>query len=313
MNEIALHIDFLLHSHDCIIVPGLGGFVVNSTNIEKNGLWGLNAPTFELLFNNKLTYNDGLLAESLMKTNNVSYEVAIKQIESACKELKNNLLKNEEIAWDNLGAFKTDKESNIIFLPNKDYLRPQSFGLSNARFKPAALALSAPSKDENAIPIKTIMRYVSTAIAAAVVLFFVVLSYNNNSISNSQYAEIVSKPLIFGNNPSRTQLSRTTQPTTVTANNNLPADKADANTITQSQASTNTYYIIVGVYEVREVAENRLSKLKNQGFGNASMIEKPRRIDVYSASFSDRDEAQTFLHKFQTDNPQYKDAWVLKK
>ena len=37
MNEIALHIDFLLHTHDCIIVPGLGGFVLNETGVEKNG------------------------------------------------------------------------------------------------------------------------------------------------------------------------------------------------------------------------------------------------------------------------------------
>ena len=88
MNEVALHIDYLLHSHDCIIVPGLGGFVVNTTDVEKNGLWGLDAPTVELLFNNKLTYNDGLLAESIMKTNNVSYEVAIRHIESAWQRTK---------------------------------------------------------------------------------------------------------------------------------------------------------------------------------------------------------------------------------
>ena len=69
MDEIALHIDFLLHAHDCIIVPGLGGFVVNEMGVEKNGLWGLDAPTFEIIFNSKLSYNDGLLAESLMKTN----------------------------------------------------------------------------------------------------------------------------------------------------------------------------------------------------------------------------------------------------
>ena len=54
MDEIALHIDFLLHTHDCIIVPGLGGFVVNMTEVERSGLWGLNAPTCELIFNSKL-------------------------------------------------------------------------------------------------------------------------------------------------------------------------------------------------------------------------------------------------------------------
>ena len=312
MNEIVLHIDYLLHTHDCIIVPGLGGFVVNTTGVEKNGLWGLDAPTFELLFNNKLTYNDGLLAESLMKTNNVSYDVAIKKIESACKELKTNLLTSEAVEWDNLGTFKTDTDNNTIFLPNRDYVRPQFFGLSNARFKPAALALSTTDNDENAYSLKSITQYVSAAIAAAVVLFFVVLSFNN-STPNSQFAEIVSKPLIFGSTSHKAKVAKQTQPTAVVAKEDLPATINASNTITQPQSSGTNYYIIVGVYEVRDVAEKTLSRLKSQGFQAASMIERPRRLDVYSASFSSRDEAQTYLHKFHTDNPQYKDAWILKR
>ena len=312
MNEIALHIDYLLHTHDCIIVPGLGGFVVNTTGVEKNGLWGLDAPNFELLFNNKLSYNDGLLAESIMKTNNVSYDVAIKQIESACKELKSTLLKNESVEWDNLGVFKTDADNNIICLPNKDYVRPQFFGLSNTRFKPAVLALSTTDNSKNAIPLKSIMQYVSAAIAAAVVLFFVVLSFNN-ATPDSQFAEIVSKPLIFGGSSHKAKFVKQTKPTAVVAKENLPVADKTSNTIGQAESSTKSYYIIVGVYEVREVAEKSLNRLKSQGFQTASMIERPRRLDVYSASFSDRDEAQTFLHKFQTDNPQYKDAWILKR
>ncbi len=312
MNEIALHIDYLLHTHDCIIVPGLGGFVVNTTDVEKNGLWGLDAPTFELLFNNKLTYNDGLLAESLMKTNNVSYDVAIKKIESACKELKNKLIKGEAVEWDNLGTFKIDTDNNIVFLPNKDYVRPQFFGLSNARFKPVVLALSTTDNDKNAYSLKSIAQYVSAAIAAAVVLFFVVLSLNN-STPNSQYAEIVSKPLIFASSASKTKVAKQTQPTAIVANDNLPTEAKASNAVAQPQTSTNNYYIIVGVYEVREIAEKSLSRLKSQGFETASMIETPRRLDVYSASFSNRDDAQTFLHKFHKDNPQYKDAWILKR
>ncbi|NLZ94806.1 MAG: SPOR domain-containing protein [Bacteroidales bacterium] len=311
MNEIALHIDYLLHSHDCIIIPGLGGFVVNETGVDKSGLWGLDAPTFELLFNNKLTYNDGLLAESLMKTNNVSYEVAIKQINFACEELKNILMKSEEVEWENLGAFKTDNENNIIFLPNKDYVRPQFFGLTNARFKPSALALASTSNDLNAVPVKSIIRFVSTAIAAAVILFFVVLSFNNTS-PTSQYAEIVSKPLIFGSSSSKIKNTKQIQSSVAGMNEKTPSADTN-NTITQSQLSTKRYYIIVGVYEVRDIAEKSLSTLKKQGFDSASMIERPRRLDVYSASFTNRDKAQSFLLKFQKDNPQYHDAWLLKR
>lgn len=311
MNEIALHIDFLLHTHDCIIVPGLGGFVVNETGVEKNGLWGLDAPAFELIFNSKLTYNDGLLAESLMKTNNISFTRATKLIESASQELRNRLIKSEEVEWDNLGIFKTNKENNIIFLPNKAYVRPQFFGLTNARFKPAALALTSSSSNENAIPVKSIMRYVSTAIAVAVLFFLVVVSYNNTS-PVSQHAEIVSKPLIFGNNPSRMHTAKASQPAAFASTNNSPSAEAN-NTVTPAQSSTKKYYIVVGVYEVRDVAEKSLSRLKKQGFVNASMIERPTRLDVYSDSFSSREEAQTYLLKFHADNASYRDAWILKR
>ena len=312
MNEIALHIDFLLHTHDCIIVPGLGGFVVNETGVEKNGLWGLDAPTFELIFNSKLTYNDGLLAESLMKTNKLSFAAASRQIDAASQMLRTKLAMSEEVEWGNLGTFKTNKENNIIFLPNKAYVRPQFFGLSNARFKPAALTLSSASNNENTIPVRSTLRYVSTAIAVAMLFFLMVVSYNSNS-SVSQHAEIVSKPLIFGNSPSRTQMSKATQPTTVAIANNSTASETDNAINTTQQSSTKKFYIVVGVYEVRDVAEKTLSKLKEQGFVNASMIERPTRLDVYSNSFSSREEAQTYLQQFHADNPSYRDAWILKR
>src|SRR5690554_7882222 len=106
MNEIALHIEFLLHTHDCVIVPNLGGFVVNISGVERNGIWGLDAPRCELVFNNKLTYNDGLLAESLMKTNDITFESAVDLIDSACRELKAKISKGEQVIWSNLGLFR---------------------------------------------------------------------------------------------------------------------------------------------------------------------------------------------------------------
>ena len=221
------------------------------------------------------------------------------------------MIKSEEVEWDNLGIFKTNKENNIIFLPNKAYVRPQFFGLSNARFKPAALALTSSSSNENAIPVKSIMRYVSTAIAVAVLFFLVVVSYNNTS-PVSQHAEIVSKPLIFGNNPSRMHTAKASQPAAFASTNNSPSAEAN-NTVTPAQSSTKKYYIVVGVYEVRDVAEKSLSRLKKQGFVNASMIERPTRLDVYSDSFSSREEAQTYLLKFHADNASYRDAWILKR
>ena len=64
---------------------------------------------------------------------------------------------------------------------------------------------------------------------------------------------------------------------------------------------------------MRESAEKSLNKLKKQGFESASMIERPRRLDVYSASFSNKDEALSYLQKLRIDRPEYHDAWILNR
>lgn len=314
MDEISLHIEFLLHKHDCVIVPNLGGFVVNISNIERNGLWGLDAPSCELIFNSKLTYNDGLLAESLMKTKKISFETAIKEIDLACNELKQRLIKGEQVEWTHLGTFKGINENNKpFFSANKSYIRPQYYGLTNARLKPTALISTKDADDKNAIPIKPFIQYISSGIAVALLFFFIVVSYNGYE-SKNQHAEMVSNSLIFSKSESKNRIKSAAQSIDEQKDNtnnlkiNSPAPSLQSNTPT----SQSNYYVVVGVYEVRDVAEKTLSTLKKQGFANASMLKRAGRLDVYSASFTDRKEAQSFLKKFHVENPTYHDAWLLK-
>ena len=321
MDEIALHIEFLLHTHDCVIVPGLGGFVVNISNVERNGLWGIDAPKCELIFNSKLTYNDGLLAESLMKTNNISFEIANDKIDKACKELKDKLSKGVQVVWRNLGVFKgftADNEKNrLVFLPDKYYIRPSFYGLTNARLKPTVLLTSKSTNDKNTIPLKPFIKYISSGIAMALLFFFIAVSYNNYE-SKSQQAEMVSNSLIFNKNNSKV-IGREVIKSIDGAKTNISV-KAKENhssisnntSLTQSNTSTN-FYIVVGVYEVKDVAEKTLSSLKQEGFLNASILKRSGRLDVYSESFNDEIEAYNFLEKFRAENPKYHDAWLLKR
>ena len=314
MDEISLHIDFLLHKHDCVIVPNLGGFVVNISDIERNGLWGLDAPSCELIFNSKLTYNDGLLAESLMKTKKISFETAIKEIDLACKQLKDKLIKGEQVEWKNLGIFKgLNENSRPVFSANKSYIRPQYYGLTNARLKPTALLSTRDDDDKNAIPLKPFIQYISSGIAAAILFFLIVVSYNGYE-SKSQHAEMVSNSLIFNKSETKNRVKNAAQPidklkdNTNNAGVNALAPSLDSNS-TKSQSN---YYIVIGVYEVRDVAEKTLATLKKQGFNNASMLKRAGRLDVYSSSFTDKSEAQSYLKKFHAENPKYHDAWLLK-
>lgn len=318
MDEISLHIEYLLHKHDCVIVPGLGGFVINIFDVERNGIWGLDAPNCELIFNNKLTYNDGLLAESLMRTEEISYEAAIEKIDLACGELKQRLIKGEQVEWINLGTFKGLSEVNgskrPLFSPNKSYIRPQYYGLTNVRLKPAISLSTKDANDKNAIPVKPFIKYISSGIAIALLFFFIVVSYNSYE-PKSQHAEMVSNSLIFNKGESKSRIKNA--PSQLIDEQRDNAKNAELNSIAptleqNSSISQSAYYVVVGVYEVRDVAEKTLSTLKKQGFTNASMLKRSGRLDVYSASFTDKKEAQNYLKKFHAENPKYHDAWLLK-
>mgnify|MGYP000802840522 FL=1 len=67
MIELAQHIEALLLENDCVIVPGLGGFVAHYTPAmrvaEENTFL---PPTRIIGFNPQLKMNDGLLVQSYM-------------------------------------------------------------------------------------------------------------------------------------------------------------------------------------------------------------------------------------------------------
>ena len=68
MISLARHIELLLLEHDCVIVPGLGGFIANHADARYTGdEEHLFLPPYRTIgFNQQLQVNDGLLVQSYM-------------------------------------------------------------------------------------------------------------------------------------------------------------------------------------------------------------------------------------------------------
>ena len=82
MIELAKHIEVLLLENDCVIVPGLGGFIAhNRTAIYKDETNEFCPPARTIGFNPQLTINDGLLAQSYMQAYNADFPDATRKIE----------------------------------------------------------------------------------------------------------------------------------------------------------------------------------------------------------------------------------------
>jgi len=135
MKELVSHIEFLLHDHNCVIIPGFGGFVINSSPARRDGMATFHPPVSELVFNRYLTHNDGLLAQSFMKSDSIPFEAAMQKIEHAVQEMLRELREGRKIELGALGQFEMNSSKQFVYKPTA-YVQPLFFGLKTASLKP---------------------------------------------------------------------------------------------------------------------------------------------------------------------------------
>lgn len=125
-------ISTLLYQHDCIIIPGFGGFVANHRAAFLNPAHHtFSPPSKKIAFNSSLRISDGLLANHLSKVNNISYKEAGTIIDKFVKNCLATLNKGDRLVIDKIGVLYYDAEKNLQFTPDNavNYLK-DSFGLT---------------------------------------------------------------------------------------------------------------------------------------------------------------------------------------
>lgn len=152
MSEIALHIEYLLTKHDCVIVPGWGAFLVQYTNafsFEDNGLY--KRPNRFVSFNSSVSHNDGMLVSSLVRKNGITYENACREVADFVATLRKQLDYDGSVAIGRLGFFKKDSEL-IVFEPcHATSVCSDVFGLKDLRIKTLAQIAQEQNGAEEAV------------------------------------------------------------------------------------------------------------------------------------------------------------------
>lgn len=133
MIELAQHIETLLLENDCVIIPGLGGFVAHYTTAERVDAENLFLPpTRTIGFNSKLKMNDGLLVQSFMSVYGTTFSDATKMVDKKVQELFSTLYKAGKIELPNIGDIQHSIDGNYTFQPYENKLTsPQFYGLGS--------------------------------------------------------------------------------------------------------------------------------------------------------------------------------------
>ena len=138
--ELERHIEILLLNNDCVIVPGLGGFMahhIDACYVDSDGLFL--PPQRTLGFNPQLQINDSLLAQSYVEAYDISYPEAIRRIEDEVHELKMHLKSKGSYELNNIGILTLNENGNYVFAPcEAGILTPSLYGLNTFEFPKVA-------------------------------------------------------------------------------------------------------------------------------------------------------------------------------
>jgi nucleoid DNA-binding protein len=136
--DITPFIRELLFGHDCVIIPGFGGFIGNYTpaHIDKSS-GTFYPPVKQISFNRNLNHNDGLLTGKVSELLKMNYADARNLVEQFADSVKGKLSNGEKVVFDHIGSFINNHEGNVQFEPDREAnYNLNSFGLTSFQVTP---------------------------------------------------------------------------------------------------------------------------------------------------------------------------------
>lgn len=351
MKVLIQHIEKLLPDHDCVVVPGLGGFVQNEVPARFDAKSDMFHPGGkEICFNARLTFNDGFLAQSYQETFGLSFEESNLQIRQGVQEIMDKVNEGKYVSLGRIGVmWKNDQEQLAFRSENKNIFFPESYGLApftypsiEKTFKKNLYTAQTTQKrkDEDFINIRlrrNSFRNFVTGAAACLVMLLLSKPAGDIPGTENQEAFMMHNYLCASNVASEANQADTLPLTdkviadTKTISDLIPTETSAAavqenikpETINkeaekpvqkavQPSSPTRTYYIVISSFPQKKLAKEWI-RYKGHGgiYKYSGIIEKDGRARVYAQSFSDKNTAQSFLNKFRANNPEYASAWLL--
>lgn len=350
MNELIRHIEYLLLSHDCVIIPQFGGFVTHYTPAhwsEKDGIYF--PPTKTIGFNSLLKLNDGLLAQSYMEAHDTDFSDANRKMEKDIRKLIRHLHEEGEVKLIGIGALSVDMDDTYKFTPDsKSFVCPDCYGLTEFQLNTLQVQAEQNIKDKEKVSQKnvyeirinrTLVRNMVAAAVAIIAFFLLSTPVENTYIEADNYA------MLFPAEITSTYTKPTKTTTTVIAQHTKTEEKKNPSSpikpkairvekvkaqpaakvqpviqpqpATQSQPATvqkttKRHHIIIASVASQAEAEATIKKYTQEGYSGMEIIKGEGRIRICLASFAEKNEASKQLNQLRS-TTSFKDAWILSK
>lgn len=120
VKNVESYITQLLYTHDCVIVPDLGGFFTVRTDAKHDAnTHRFKAPGKRPAFNPALQHNDGLLIGNIAREADCSYEEAKEHVNTFTRVVKSALSSGEGVSLSGLGTLTHNTDNKPVFTPDE--------------------------------------------------------------------------------------------------------------------------------------------------------------------------------------------------
>ncbi|HNX43319.1 MAG TPA: SPOR domain-containing protein [Bacteroidales bacterium] len=337
----------LLRGHECVIVPGLGGFLTSHASACIDETTGqFMPPRKSVAFNASLSNNDGILAYHLACKNNISYTEALTRVKDWSYSILQSLRRGNAVEIGHVGKLSLNTAGNIHFEPDAEanYL-DESYGLPFFTKPALNMPVQVIQESASARKVKESIRNIvpSTlkwaAVLAPLIGFFIWGSVNTPSIGNfvnnqsgifawsnttpgktsvitgnqaarpPVTADITSPAEILG--PEACLISPASIPYEAMHSRGLTITEPCTDADTKSNAEKPSYFIVGGAFREVKNAGRLVKALQQQGYPATIADTTHKGLYVVSIrSFSDREEAFRQLKTIRESG--HPSAWVLK-
>lgn len=294
-----------LNEQPLVVLPGFGGFVKDQVSAELDTSRGrIHPPKNTIVFNSRLSHNDGQLIAAIATEQEVSYNEADVWLTDAISELKFLLEHERQAEIPGIGTLKKTLEESLVFeVVDEPLLVDDFFGLKPLSAKPIeednldkAKKLVSPeglvATKVRTLPIKQIAKYAAAAVTIGLIAW---LPVQNGALQNGKMLAQEFNP--FSTKTEAAYSSRTFNENWLNKGferEDVLADKFSKEFISLYVSDNAKNAIVV---KTDAIPTELGSTLDESATKIESPIEEASRYRVIAATFKSRSEAANYVAK----------------
>lgn len=310
--ELERHIESLLLHNDCVMVPGMGGFISHYVPARYEEAENTFLPPYRSLgFNPQLSLNDSLLVQSYMTVHGISYEEATALVKQAVDEVTGTLHHTGRYEFASLGVFTINDEGSIEFEPKEaGVLSPTLYGLDLFEFRTLTKQALIDSLSEDEEPyIRIKVRTLKTVAASAAAVFLGVLmvagTFFGSGKNTFSQAGIVSISKMLPSPTVESQEQDMTALFTTLAQTPAIAEES----VSEESPVANGYSMVLACKIPRSNAEQFARTIRDKGYEVEVIGSEAESMVVYGNYPTDQ-QAYAALQQLRGESA-FTNAWIL--